>query len=451
MQDNRDPGMPLSRLTAITLLVGLAPPWLTPAASAFCYSDHNGLAKPVGRPLVVSQSIALTRKLVGHRERISSIAFAPGGRILVTGSRDATVRVWDGQTGVQRSVLSGHRKDVKLVAFGLDGRVLVTVGRDDTPRLWNANTGELKAALTGHKDSVWVAKFSPDGKRLLTASGDKSVRLWDVETGRMTAALTGHKSFSVDGYFSPDGGTVLSASLEDRAVRLWDASTGQLKLTLSVPKSADILNHYTPYVFGARFSPDGVHVAVSDSHNRIALWDAQTGTMLALWEAHASSIYDLEFSPDGTLLASASRDGTAKLWDGKTGRLRSTFKSGPQIARRVQFSADGKTLAVAFHSRAGLWDVSTGEPIGAPAQQEGVNRSVFFGTYMDGAEVTFSPDSRVLLTMSAKSVKAWNARTCSLIGVLENARPPVAFSPDGRMLATASSDKSALLWEISSP
>lgn len=95
-------------------------------------------------------------------------------------------------------------------------------------------------------------------------------------------------------------------------------------------------------------------------------------------------------------------------------------------------------LAVGYQNEARLWDVNSGQLLGELIEQK------------DGIEIAFSPDGAVLLTKSNKSVKAWDGSTGRFIASLDEARPPVLFSPTGHLLATASPDKSILLWGISS-
>ena len=89
-------------------------------------------------------------------------------------------------------VLVGHADLVTSAAFSPDGKRIVTASNDKTARLWDAATGRQIGALVGHNDAVLCAAFSPDGKRIVTASWDKTARLWDAETGRLIDALIVH-------------------------------------------------------------------------------------------------------------------------------------------------------------------------------------------------------------------------------------------------------------------
>ena len=98
----------------------------------------------------------------------------------MTASGGNTARIWDAATQAQIAMLKGHDATVSSAAFSPDGRRVVTASSDKTARIWDAATQAQIADLRGHDDRVLSAAFSPDGRRVVTASDDQTARIWDV-------------------------------------------------------------------------------------------------------------------------------------------------------------------------------------------------------------------------------------------------------------------------------
>jgi WD40 repeat protein len=165
-------------------------------------------------------SPALQHTLAGHTGWVGSVAVAPDGTWLATGSRDCTVRIWDPATGACTATLTGHTGSVESMAVAPDGTWLATGGHDRV-RIWDPATGACTATLTGHTGSVGSMVVAPDGTWLATTgSSDKKVRIWNPATGACTATLTGHTGWVQSMAVAPDG-TWLATGDHDR-VRIWD-------------------------------------------------------------------------------------------------------------------------------------------------------------------------------------------------------------------------------------
>ena len=138
---------------------------------------------------------ARTPRLVaqtGHSGGIITVAFAPDGRTILTGSRDGTARLWDAASGREIRRLECHGRQFWSVAFAPDGRTVLTGSGDQTARLWDAATGREIRRLVGHGQGVRSVAFAPDGRTILTGSFDKTARLWDASSGREIRRLEGH-------------------------------------------------------------------------------------------------------------------------------------------------------------------------------------------------------------------------------------------------------------------
>ena len=142
---------------------------------------------------------------------VLAVAYSPDGQTLASsGSSDGTIQLWNVENGRHIRTFEGHSEMVSTLAFSPDGRTLVSGSKDDTLRMWDTNTGRMLRQLSGHTNDLKSVAFSRDGKMLASGSKDASVRLWDAETGRFLPTLRGH-FWEISGVaFGSDGKTVVT-------------------------------------------------------------------------------------------------------------------------------------------------------------------------------------------------------------------------------------------------
>ena len=398
-------------------------------------------------------SVHLIRSLPGDDYR-----FDPGSNTMITTS-GGSVKLWDIETGKLILTLDAAT-EITNAYFTSYGLLVVTSGRDKeqkniVTRIWDRATGKLLAILAGY--AVFVGSSSPVSAPTAITIHNRELKFWDATTGDLTKTVSAYTKvhsdwrFFLDSLISPDGKYIVPFS--GKSLPLWNTDTGALIAELKALQDKELFRVFrgrTLEIDQAKFGPDGRTVATVDSYNRVEIWDASTGRLGSTLTGHLDSIYALEFSGDGRFLATASRDGTARVWDVSTGQLKHTFKAGKQTARRVEFSPNDTMLAVGYQNRARLWNMDSGQLMEELPEDKDISRMTLLGTYLHGIELSFSPDGKVLLTMSDKTVKVWDGRTGSFIATLEGARPPVHFSSNGKFFATSGPGKSGLLWEISS-
>jgi len=295
------------------------------------------------------------RTLWGHGGSVDSVAFSPGGRQVLTGSRDKTAVLWDAATGRRVRTFQPYAQTLTSVVFGPDG-TKVLAGCGNTAILSDTQTGKELCTFRSHEYAVMSVAFSPDGRQVLTGSCDGAVAMWQTATGHKLQAFKGHAS-SVDSVaFSPTGQHVLSGSLDKTAI-LWDVSTGRNSSTFKGHES-DVL--------AVAFSPDGRKVLTGSWDKTAVLWDASTGRSLQAFRGHKAPVYSVAFSPDGRHVLSGSLDKTAVLWNASTGLELRRFNEGPQadVVSFAEVRLSGQQLATGLcGDRTVSWDLRSGNKL----------------------------------------------------------------------------------------
>lgn len=187
-----------------------------------------------------SEIVKLPNDNIGRMDNyVRSVAFSPDNKLLVTGSEDKMIRVWDLASRRILRTLTGHRSEIYSLVFSLDGKEIVSGSGDRTSRIWNIEDGSLKKELiiddvrinenTGQPREAGVTSVavSPDGKLLAAGSLDHVVRIWELATGKLLEKLRGHKDSVYSVAFVPDqlGSEnhqyLLTGSL-DKTLKVWD-------------------------------------------------------------------------------------------------------------------------------------------------------------------------------------------------------------------------------------
>ena len=312
------------------------------------------------------------------------------------------------------------------------------------------NEPRLAALLHGNERTVWSVALSPDGSLAASGSDDGRVLLWDARTRQPVGpALAGHARPVASIAFSPDGKLLASAS-DDRTIVLWDVARRQ--------RLAPPLTGHGGGVSGVAFSPDGKMLASAGQWDKtLMLWDVASRQLLgAPIVADRADVSTVAFSPDGRLVATGGFERIV-LWDVATGEAVGAPLAMPSTTLSLAFSPDGATLAAAsWNGTIVLWDVATRQRRGAPLPRmsDAVQRpNVTEGQRLPRIGIAFSPDGRTLASGGWDSqIVLWDPATGKRRGaplVGQNGWvESVAFSADGTMLLSAGDNGSVVLWDL---
>lgn len=272
---------------------------------------------------------ALSTTLVGHARPVSSIAFSPDGRTLISTAKHELMKAWDWREG---KVLQDIKSEadifgVERVTFSSDGKYFLTTSDRDEFRLWNVQTLKLVrnfktnegyessgGGMTIEYDGVppSSAMFSKDGRRIVSSHVDGSLRLWDVEQGKQVKKFKVGEGVSFV-QVSPDDKTILAAvsKSDELQIKLFNVLDGKVITAFD--------DEETSYIEALAVSPNGRHFATSDVAGDVLVWDVNKSKPVRELDIGFSGDDAIAFSPDGKTLAVGGRNQNLFLFDVESG------------------------------------------------------------------------------------------------------------------------------------
>ena len=310
--------------------------------------------------------------LAQHMDKVRSVAFSPSGERLVSASSDNTVKLWQKDGRLLRSI--PHQSGVYGVDYSSDGSYFASVSSDYHLRLWR-NNGQLLSDLKGeskarcvsispdsqriavgfddgtvwvwlrnehlqmrwqaHEQSIEAIAFSPDGKQVATGSRDQHIKLWDADDHYLVEDFTGHQGAIYSLSFHPNKPILVSGG-EDKHLFFW----GLQQYT----EILDPIAAHNNWIYAVRYSPDGQYIATAGSDGYTKLWN-QAGMLMRQFKTANKRVLGLAFSDDSQWLATAAADRNIKLYHLDRQMSRKILQSQQEIIKDLDYNANGDLLA----------------------------------------------------------------------------------------------------------
>jgi WD40 repeat protein len=391
-----------------------------------------------------------------HSNWIFSIAMwqdseEPSNSFIVSGSEDNTIRLWD-LNGNCKQVFEGHEGWVRCITIANKGKLIISGSEDNTIRLWGLD-GKCKKIFDGHENrvlsiAVWQdynLSNSDNTGFIASSSADRTIRLWNFNGDSIGQPLRGHTDWVREIKISSDGSFIASAS-KDKTVQTWDLKEGNL-----IGKN---FGNQNKRILSVAFSPMGDLIVSGGEDKKIYLWNLDGTLNKKFDQEHGDWIRSVRMTPDNRYIVSGSADKKLHLW-----KVDGTFVEAKEDGhnswiRSIAISAKGDYVVSSSNDRTlCLWKVNKLESSTSGLCELSIEKQLCFlqGHRKEVLSVTFSPDGQLIASGSAdRTIRIWDLKgnVKTEFSAHEDRVMSVAFSPDGRYIVSASYDDSICLWDI---
>ncbi|OWK34517.1 WD40 repeat domain-containing protein [Fimbriiglobus ruber] len=426
------------------------------AGTGVAFAGDGGIATTGGDPKIKLTSGpstdapatgvgATVRTYQGHTGKITALAATADGKFLITGGTDQTVRVWEVSSGKQLWSFHGHPAAVTAIAINAAGTQIASGAEDGSIRLWPLSPADDHRAATDATEALWTVAVSPDGRRFATGGADRLVRIYDTVAVKLEKPLAGH-SGAVTAVVFLDAGTVASGA-GDKLVKVWDLASG---------KAIDCAGHKSA-VLAVAADGSGKLVVSGSADKTVRGWDRGAGKELWAWTGK-SAVCAVAVRKDGRRVAVGTADGSLTILsvDGsETPKVLASVPAHAAGVAGVAYHPDGtRVVTCGGDGIARTWSLPDNGPPANLAKFEVPARSGPVTT-VALSTVAFSADGRLIATGGADAIpRVWDVQTGGEVRGFRGHTDwvtGVAFAPDGRALISVGVDKAARVFEMSRP
>ena len=272
-------------------------------------------------------------KFSGHKGAITDLAINPLGDIIASSSTDQTVRLWTNAVGGKNKILKCHPSPIRSVDFSSDGKLLMTGSNDKTIKIFELYPKhKFISSYKGHSNWVRCARFSPDNRLIGSCGDDNAVIIFDVEQKTVKYRFLDHSSNVNSCRFSPDG-TIISSAGNDGKIKLFDIRMGRL------------IQHYDAHndkINCISYHQSGNYIISGSDDSTIKIWDLKMGQILYTVHGHRGKVKSVNFNIDGDYFCSGGEDSILMVWKSNIKNMDEEFNTLGK-ARMQNYTMTNKT------------------------------------------------------------------------------------------------------------
>jgi WD40 repeat protein len=244
---------------------------------------------------------------------VYAVAVSKNGKFIASGGVDRTIKLWDAATGNELFTMSGHSEPISTLAFTPDGKFLVSACERQI-KIWDTSNGKevRQVAEPGPQNRIPLLTVNDDGTKIVAWVQNTYIEVYTLADGKQVKSKPVHERKVTCLAFSNDGAWAALGS-QDGSIRIWDIAKEARSPDFDLPAHQEAVNDVL-------FTPDRKRIVTAAQDGQLRVWELAAlkpdkSEPKQSVQAHKQRIRGLAMSPDGKSFATASYDNTVKLWD----------------------------------------------------------------------------------------------------------------------------------------